>query len=109
VLVDICIDQSGLSETSRPSSHSAPFYVEEGVVHYCVGNMPSVVAHSATLALSHATRPYVQRLADQGLAKLCAEDPGFASGVQIYRGHVAHPDIARDLGMQYSPLGSLLG
>ncbi len=108
VLVDICIDQAGLSETSRPSSHSAPFYVEEGVVHYCVGNMPSAVARSATLALSQATLPYVYKLADKGLAKLCSDDSGFARGVQIYRGHVCHPDIARDLTMKYSPLDSLL-
>jgi alanine dehydrogenase len=109
VLVDICIDQGGLSETSRPSSHSAPFYVEDGVVHYCVGNMPSAVARSATLALAAATLPYVEKLADQGLSKLCADDSGFACGVQIYRGHVSHPNIARDLGMIYSPLDSLLG
>ncbi len=108
VLVDVCIDQGGLSETSRPSSHSAPFYLEEGVVHYCVGNMPSAVARSATLALAHATRPYVQMLADHGVAKACVIDPGLVSGVQIFRGHVSHPDIARDLSLPYAPIDTLL-
>jgi alanine dehydrogenase len=108
VLVDVCIDQGGLSETSRPSSHSEPFYLEEGVVHYCVGNMPSAVARSATLALAHGTLPYIQRLAKQGLARTCALDPGFARGVQLYRGHVCHAGIARDLNRDYRPLDQLL-
>jgi alanine dehydrogenase len=108
VLVDICIDQGGLSETSRPSSHSEPFYLDEGIVHYCVGNMPSAVARSATLALTHATLPYVQRLADFGLAKCCSIDAEFSRGVQIYRGKVCHDGIARDLKLQYSPLDTLL-
>ena len=109
VLVDVCIDQGGLSETSRPSSHSEPFYVEEGVVHYCVGNMPSAVGRSATLALAHATLPYVQLLADHGLAHACAIDPGLKAGVQIIRGHISHPDIARDLQLPHTPIDTLLG
>ena len=109
VLVDVCIDQGGLSETSRPSSHSEPFYLDEGIVHYCVGNMPSAVARSATQALARVTLPYVELLADNGLAKACAFDPGFAVGVQIYRGDVSHPEIARDLGLAYTPLDALLG
>ena len=104
VLVDVCIDQGGLSETSRQSSHSEPFYLDEGIVHYCVGNMPSAVARSATLALAHATLPYVQRLADQGLARTCSTDPGFACGVQFYRGRVSHAGIARDLKRPYTQL-----
>ena len=109
VLVDVCIDQGGLSETSRPSSHFQPFYTDEGIVHYCIGNMPSAVARSATLALANATLPYVQMLADNGLAEACAIEPGIADGVQIYRGHIAHPDIARDLDLPYTPLARLLG
>ena len=109
VLVDVCIDQGGLSETSRPSSHFQPFYTDEGIVHYCVGNMPSAVARSATLALANATLPYVQMLADNGLTEACAIEPGIADGVQIYRGHIAHPDIARDLDLPYRPLARLLG
>ncbi len=109
VLVDICIDQGGLSETSRPSSHSEPFYVDEGIVHYCVGNMPSALARSATLALADATLPYVVKLADHGLATACASDPGLAAGVQLYRGDVTHAGIARDLGLAYMPIDTLLG
>ncbi len=108
VLVDVCIDQGGLSETSRPSSHSEPFYIDEGIVHYCVGNMPSAVARSATLALAHATLPYILRLADQGLAKTCDADPGFACGVQFCRGHVSHQGIARDLNLPHIQLDKLL-
>jgi alanine dehydrogenase len=108
VLVDICIDQGGLSETSRPSSHSEPFYIDEGIVHYCVGNMPSAVARSATLALCQATLPFVKRLAQQGLANTCSADVGFALGVQFYRGHVTHPNIARDLKLPHTPLDRLL-
>jgi alanine dehydrogenase len=109
VLVDVCIDQGGLSETSRPTSHSKPFYVDEDIVHYCVGNMPSAVARSATLALANATLPYVQMLANHGLARACASEPGLAHGVQIYRGHISHPHIARDLNLPYTPLAKLLG
>jgi alanine dehydrogenase len=108
VLVDVCIDQGGLSETSRPSSHSEPFYLDEGIVHYCVGNMPSAVARSATIALSHATLPYIQRLTDQGLARTCKIDSDFARGVQLYRGHVCHDGIARDLKLPYTQLDKLL-
>lgn len=108
VLVDVCIDQGGLSETSRPSSHSAPFYIDTGIVHYCVGNMPSAVARSATFALAHPALPYVQQLADQGLISTCKVDPGFARGVQFYRGHVTHDGIARDLQLAHTPLHQLL-
>ncbi len=104
VLVDICIDQGGLSVTSRPSSHSQPFYLDEGVVHYCVGNMPSAVALSSSQALVAATLPYVQAIADDGLARACYDDPGLQSGVQLYCGRVTHPGIARDLNLSYSPL-----
>ena len=106
VLVDICIDQGGLSETSRPTSHSQPFYIDEGIVHYCVGNMPSAVALSATQALVAATLPYVQAIADHGLARACDFDSGIGDGVQLHRGQVTHPGIARDLNLPYMPLAS---
>ena len=77
-------------------------------MHYCVGNMPSAVARSATLALAHGTLPYIQRLAKQGLARTCELDPGFARGVQLYRGHVCHTGIARDLNRDYRSLDRLL-
>lgn len=100
VLVDISIDQGGIAETSRPTSHSQPTYVEEGVVHYCVPNMPSAVARTATLALTQATHPYVLKLADRGLSAL-EDDGGFASGLQISDGDVTHRGLADDTKRAY--------
>jgi len=96
-LVDVSIDQGGIAETSRPTTHSNPFYVEEGIVHYCVTNMPGAVARTATLALTHATLPYVQSLASEGLAALAA-DPGLKSGLQVHAGKITHEGLAQDLG-----------
>jgi alanine dehydrogenase len=79
-LVDVAIDQGGIAETSRPTSHSDPIYIEEGVVHYCVANMPSAVARTSTLALAHATYPYMLALADNGMAAL-GDDRGLATGL----------------------------
>lgn len=106
VLVDIAIDQGGIAETSRPSSHSQPLYVEEGVVHYCVPNMPSACARTSTLALTRATYPYVLKLADQGLAALDS-DPGLAAGLQVMAGHVTHRGLAEDAGKPYMPYAEL--
>ena len=96
VLVDIAIDQGGIAETSRPTSHSQPLFVEEGVVHYCVPNMPSACARTATLALTQATFPYVLRLADRGLDAL-SEDTGLADGLQVHAGQVTHRGLAEDV------------
>ena len=96
VLVDIAIDQGGISETSRPTSHSQPLFVEEGVVHYCVPNMPAACARTATLALTQATFPYVLRLADRGLDAL-TEDGGLAKGLQVHAGQVTHLGLAEDV------------
>ncbi len=96
-LVDVAIDQGGISETSRPTTHSDPFYVEEGIVHYCVANMPGAVARTATLALAEATLPYLLRLAADPRATLEA-DPGFAAGLNLVAGHVTHAGLAQDLG-----------
>jgi len=100
VLVDISIDQGGIAETSRPTSHSQPIYVEEGVIHYCVPNMPAAVARTATLALTQATHPYVLALADRGLDAVDA-DAGLAAGLQIFAGHVTHRGLAKDLNRPY--------
>ena len=91
-LVDVAIDQGGIAETSRPTSHSAPFYVEEGIVHYCVTNMPGAVARTASLALAHALLPYVRALADHGLPGLQTL-PGFAAGLQVENGHITLPGL----------------
>jgi alanine dehydrogenase len=101
--VDISIDQGGIAETSRPTSHSDPLYVAEGVLHYCVPNMPSAVARTATLALTQATIPYVLKLADRGWKATLAEDAGLRNGLQICAGHVTHAGLAQDVGRPYVP------
>jgi alanine dehydrogenase len=103
VLVDISIDQGGIAETSRPTSHTDPIYVEESVIHYCVPNMPSAVARTATLALTQATIPGALKLADKGWKAALAEDAGLRNGLQICAGHVTHAGLAQDTGRDYVP------
>ena len=97
-LVDIAIDQGGCAETSRPTTHSAPIYVEHGVVHYCVTNMPGAVARTSTLALTQATLPLALELADKGHARALQDNPGLRDGLNVFRGQVMHPAVAADLG-----------
>ena len=104
VLIDIGIDQKGIAETSRPSSHSEPLYVEEGVLHYCVPNMPAAVARSATLALAAASLPYVLALAEHGVKAAVQRDLRLAEGVQLHLGRVTHAHLARDTGRPHTPL-----
>ncbi len=96
VLVDVAIDQGGIAETSRPTTHSAPFFVADGIVHYCVTNMPGAVARTATKALTHATLSYVQALAARGLAALEA-DAGLKEGLHVHAGRITHAGLAQDL------------
>ncbi len=97
VLVDVAIDQGGIAETSRPTTHSNPFFVAEGIVHYCVTNMPGAVARTSTKALTHATLPYMQALAAEGLAALGA-DAGLQAGLHVHAGKITHAGLAQDLG-----------
>ena len=108
VIVDVGIDQGGIAETSRPTSHSNPLYVESGIVHYCVPNMPSGVARTATLALTQATLPYAVELAAQGLRAALAADAGLRSGLQVHAGRVTHRDLAADVGRTYVPVAEAL-
>ncbi len=101
VIVDVAIDQGGCFETSRPTSHDHPTYVEEGVVHYCVTNMPGAVARTSTLALNNATLPFVLALADKGWVRALSEDPHLRAGLNVHRGQVTHAAVARDRGFQY--------
>jgi len=96
VIVDVAIDQGGMCETSRPTSHTNPLYVEEGVVHYCVPNMPSAVARTATLALTQATLPYAIEIADKGLPRAVGENAAIREGLQTLDGHVTHAGLAQD-------------
>jgi alanine dehydrogenase len=97
-LVDVGIDQGGIAETSRPTSHSAPVYVEEGVVHYCVPNMPAACARTASQALERAVLPFVFRILKGEF------DRDLATGIQVKAGKVTHQHLARDTGRAYSPL-----
>jgi alanine dehydrogenase len=108
VLVDICIDAGGIAATSRPTYHSAPTYVEEGVVHYCVANMPGAVPRSASIALSKAVLPYAAAIASKGLARALRDDDGLAGGLQIHGGQVTHESIARELKRPHRDIDALL-
>jgi alanine dehydrogenase len=104
VLVDISIDQGGCFETSKPTTHADPTYVVDGVVHYCVTNMPGAVPRTSTFALTNATLPYVRSLADHGWRQALARDAGFAAGLNVHEGAITHEAVARDLGLEYKPL-----
>ncbi|MGA8381689.1 MAG: alanine dehydrogenase [Stellaceae bacterium] len=108
VLVDISIDQGGCFETSRPTTHAAPTYIEEGVVHYCVTNMPGAVARTSTVALNNATLPFVLALADRGWRRALSEDPHLRHGLNVCRGQVTHPAVARELGLPFLPADQAL-
>jgi alanine dehydrogenase len=99
VIVDIAIDQGGCCETSRPTTHAVPTYVDEGVVHYCVTNMPGAVARTSAVALNNATLPFVEAIADKGWRRALDDDPHLRNGLNICRGRVTHPAVARDLGL----------
>ncbi len=101
VMVDVSIDQGGCIETSRPTTHSDPTYVEEGVVHYCVGNMPGAFPRTATAALVNVTLPYVQAMARQGVMAACRADPSLAKGVNLHEGRVTHSGVAEAHGMKW--------
>jgi alanine dehydrogenase len=102
VLVDIAIDQGGCAETSRPTSHDDPVYAEEGVLHYCVTNMPGAYARTATQALTNVTYPYIQALADEGLNEACRKEAGLADGVNILENEVTCRAVAEAHGLPYT-------
>jgi alanine dehydrogenase len=103
VLVDISIDQGGCFETSHATTHAEPTYVVDGVVHYCVANMPGAVARTSTFALTNATLPYVRSIADRGWEHALAHDAGFARGLNVHAGRITHAAVARDLGLSFEP------
>jgi len=103
VLVDIAIDQGGCAETSHPTTHHDPVFVEEGVTHYCVANMPGAYARTATQALTNVTYRYIELLADSGLAEASQRQPALLSGINVLRGKLAHKAVAEAHGMSWSP------
>lgn len=109
VVMDVAIDQGGCFETSRPTTHSDPTFIVDGVVHYCVANMPGVVPRTSSFGLNNATLPYVLRLADGGWRKALSEDPGFLQGLNIHAGHVCFEAVARAHGLPYTPAEKVLG
>jgi alanine dehydrogenase len=102
VIVDIAIDQGGCCETSKPTSHSNPTYVEEGVIHYCVTNMPGAVARTSTFALNNATLPFALALADKGWRKAIAEDQHLRNGLNVHEGKVTCRPVAEALGLPFT-------
>ena len=109
VVVDVAIDQGGCFETSRATTHSDPTYVEEGVVHYCVANMPGGVARTSTFALNNATLPYTLALADKGYKQALTDDPHLRHGLNVYRGDITYEAVAEVLGYDYVPTEKILG
>ena len=103
VIVDVSIDQGGCFETSRATTHADPVYVEEGVVHYCVTNMPGAVPRTSTFALNNATLPFALALADLGHEKAMAKDRHLLAGLNVHRGRITYEAVARDLGHDYQP------
>ena len=99
VFVDIAIDQGGCSVTSRPTTHHDPVYVDEGVTHYCVANMPGAYARTATQALTNVTHRFIELLADHGLEEACRRQPAIKAGINIMNGQVTHPAVAAAHGI----------
>jgi alanine dehydrogenase len=108
VIVDISIDQGGVVETSRMTTHSDPTYVEHGVVHYCVGNMPGAVPITSTLALTNVTLPYITRIADLGLTEAARTSEALARGINVIEGRVTNEAVAKATGNPFFALESLL-
>ena len=108
VIVDVAVDQGGCIETTHPTTHSDPTYYVEGVLHYCVANMPGAVPRTSTFALTNATLPYALKLANLGFLNAITSDPGLKEGVNTYAGHCTYEAVATAQGLQYTPLDRLL-
>jgi alanine dehydrogenase len=108
VIADVAIDQGGCVETSRPTTHSEPVFVVDGVIHYCVANMPGAVPITSTKALTNATLPYVEEIADHGLREAIARDPALARGVNVLDGRITYEAVAEAHGLEFTPLEDVL-
>ena len=104
MIVDISIDAGGVAETSRPTTHAAPVFVEEGVIHYCVANMPAAEPARAAAAISAAVLPFARELASKGIARAVRENAALRSGVLVWKGRVTHEGIAKEAGLAYTAL-----
>jgi len=108
VVVDVAIDQGGCFETSKATTHAEPTYLVDGVIHYCVANMPGAVARTSTIALNNATLSHGLALANKGWLKALNDDTHLRNGLNVCNGHVTYEAVARDLGYDYTPPQSLL-
>ena len=109
VLVDIAIDQGGCFETSRPTTHADPVFTVDGIIHYCVANMPGAVARTSTIALNNATLPFAVALANKGAKKALADDPHLMNGLNVHDGQVTYKAVADALKHKYVPAQQALG
>jgi alanine dehydrogenase len=108
VMVDVAIDQGGCFETSHPTTHTDPVYLVDGVLHYCVSNMPAAVPHTSTFALNNATFPYLLELANYGLEGACARNNAIREGMNTYKGHVVYRAVAESQGMPWKELSAVM-
>jgi alanine dehydrogenase len=108
VIVDVAVDQGGCIETTHPTTHSDPTYYVEGVLHYCVANMPGAVPRTSTFALTNATLPYALKLANKGLNEAIKSDPGLKAGVNTYAGKLTYEAVAESQGLEYTPIDEIL-
>ena len=108
VLVDVAIDQGGCFETSHPTTHGNPTFVEQGIVHYCVANMPGAVARTSTYALNNATLPYALKIAELGWKEAMRRNPHLAAGLNVYAGQVTYRAVADELGYDWLPVEQAL-
>lgn len=109
VMVDVAIDQGGCFETSRPTTHTEPTFDVDGILHYCVANMPGAVPLTSTMALTNATLPYAVKIANAGWKEAARSDAGIAAGVNVVDGKVTYAGVADAFGMELTPLGTVLG
>src|SRR5215216_3504595 len=108
VIVDVTLDQGGCIETARPTTHSDPTYVEEGVIHYCVANIPGAVARTSTLALTSVTLPYLVKIANKGVEGAATEDEALAKGLSTLRGDLVSEPVAEAHDLSYTDAGKIL-
>ena len=108
VLVDVAIDQGGCMETSKPTTHDDPIYLVDGVVHYCVANMPGAVPYTSTVALTNATLPYAIQLADKGWKKACQENRPLKLGLNVINGKVVYEGVAKAFNLPFTPIDEII-
>jgi alanine dehydrogenase len=108
VPVDVAIDQGGCFETSKPTTHGDPIYEVDGIIHYCVANMPGAVPITSTMALTNATLPYAVQIANKGWKQACKDDPGLKLGLNLVGGKVTYSAVAEAFGLPHTPVAEVL-